>query len=112
MGLVGGGFGVLQNTILLVIFVAMVLLKGFAFIDACIRPLEAFTAADKQTKPFWLVILGLSLVLQFISPNPIGIFGILGTVASAVYLVGVRPAVREYGSRRRGGSSDGPYGPW
>lgn len=112
MGLLGGGFGVLQNTIVLVIFVALVLLKGFAFIDACIRPLEAFPAADKQTKPFWLVLLGLSLLLQFLFPDPISFFTILGVVASAVYLVGVRPAVREYGGKRRPGTSDGPYGPW
>jgi Protein of unknown function (DUF2516) len=104
-------FAALQNTIILVIFLAMVLLKGFAFIDACIRPLQAFPAADKQTKPFWLVILGLSLVLQFVF-DPISIFNLLGVVASAVYVVGVRPAVREVGGRRQGGSGDGPYGPW
>jgi hypothetical protein len=39
------------------------------------------------------------------------IFGLAAVVASAVYLVDVRPAVKQYRGRRPG-TSEGPYGPW
>lgn len=104
-------FVALSGAISLALFVAMMGLKGFAFIDACIRPLQAYPAAGKQTKPFWLVLLGLSLLVQLIFWDPISLFNIVGTVVSAVYLAGVRPALREIGGRR-GGRNEGPYGPW
>jgi hypothetical protein len=39
----------------------------------------------------------------------LGLLNLAGTIAAAVYLAGVRPAVREIG---RPGKGDGPYGPW
>lgn len=92
--------------------VLLLALKGYAFVDAIFRPLDAFPAADKQTKPFWLVILGLSLVVQLVFLEPINLFNIVGTVISAVYVVGVRPALKEAGGNRGGRNSEGPYGPW
>ena len=32
----------------------------WAFIDAAIRPKQAFVATGKQTKPLWLIILGVA----------------------------------------------------
>ncbi|MEO6205023.1 MAG: DUF2516 family protein, partial [Mycobacteriales bacterium] len=61
--------------------------------------------AGKLTKPIWLGILGVSLALSLAGRGSIfGIFGIVMAVAAIVYLVDVRPAVRE---RRPG---NGPYG--
>jgi uncharacterized membrane protein len=81
----------------LVLFVVVV----WAFIDACTRPAAAFAAAGKQTKPIWLAILGVSLLLT-LTPlaSVLGLFGIVIAIAAIVYLVDVRPAVREM---RRGG---------
>lgn len=106
-------FTITSGTISMVLLVLLLALKGYAFADAIFRPLESFPAADKQTKPFWLVILGLSLVVQLVFLQPINLFNIVGTVVSAVYVVGVRPALKEVGGSRGGGrSSEGPYGPW
>ena len=68
-------------------------LKIFALADALIRPAAAYVAMGKLTKPAWLAILGLSVLLGLVT----GLFGLLGIVtivAAVVYLVDVRPAVR------------------
>ena len=77
-------------------------LKLFALVDACIRPGAAYAAAGKLTKVAWVAILAIAALVG--GADVLGLFGLLGTVAAIVYLVDVRPAVREL----RGGSSGGP----
>ncbi|TXL87374.1 DUF2516 family protein [Streptomyces sp. NBC_01725] len=88
----------------------------FALVDAFIRREDAFRAADKQTKPFWLIILGIALVVSLIFPL-LSFLPIIGLIAVIVYFVDVRPAIRQTGGgggrgRSGGSSSDGPYGPY
>jgi hypothetical protein len=86
--------------------------ESWAFVDAIIRPKAAFPAAGKQTKPIWLIILGVAFVIGI--GGAVGalyllnVFPIVAFVAAAIYLVDVRPKVRALKS----GSSQGPYGPW
>jgi Protein of unknown function (DUF2516) len=107
-------FGAYQalNWFFLALLIAAFAVEGWAFFDAIRRPAPAFVAAGKQTKPLWLVILGVALViglggavgiLQIFSILPIVAF-----VAAAIYLTDVRPKVKDF----RGGSHQGPYGPW
>jgi hypothetical protein len=84
-------------------------LKAFALVDAAVRPGNAYAAADKLQKNFWLIVLGLAVVWNVIFPNPLGILNLIGLVAAIVYVVDVRPAVKAIG---RGGPQAGPYGPW
>ena len=42
---------------------AAVVVEVWAFVDAVRRPGPAFPAAGKQTKPLWLVILGVAAVI-------------------------------------------------
>jgi hypothetical protein len=94
------------------ISIALLFFAVFAFVDAAIRREDAYRAADKRTKPFWLILLGLSAVVIAIMPL-LSILPIVGLVATIVYMVDVRPAIREItGGGRRGSSSDGPYGPF
>ena len=87
----------------------------FAIVDAAFRREDAYRAADKHTKPFWLIVLGLSAVVIWLLPL-ISILPIIGVIATAVYMVDVRPALKQVtggrGGRYRGSSSDGPYGPF
>lgn len=96
-----------------VLWIGLLVLKAFAFGDVVMRPKEAFPVADKQTKTLWLILVGLALLIHLIPMfwSPLSLLNIAGTVAAGVYVAGVRPAVREAGGRR-GGKSDGPYGPW
>ncbi|MGW3652662.1 DUF2516 family protein [Streptomyces sp. NPDC000878] len=96
--------------------VALIVFSGFALIDAAVRREDAYRAADKKTKPFWLIILALAFVVNLIF-NILSFLPIIGLVATIVYMVDVRPALRGLpggGRSRKGGgsSSDGPYGPY
>lgn len=104
------GFGVLQGGLALVLTLAGLGLMVYALIDALrVRP-EAFPAAGKQTKNIWLLILGIALAANVALFNVLSIFGIAGVIAAAVYVLDVRPAVKQVGGGR--GADDGPYGPW
>jgi hypothetical protein len=97
-----------------VLSVAALCVEVWALVDAARRPAPAFVAAGKQTKPLWLVILGVAAVIGLWSstlggPNLVSLFPIVAFVAAAIYLTDVRPKVREF---RGGSSSSGPYGPW
>jgi hypothetical protein len=83
-----------------VVVLALLLFKVWAFVDALLRPAAAYTAADKLTKPAWLLLLGLSAVGQLFT-GFLGLIAILGTVASIVYVVDVRPALLEVTRGRR-----------
>lgn len=90
------------NAFLLVVDLALVALSVWAFADAVVRRAAAFPAAGKLTKPAWLAILGVCVVVSLLGSGVFGLLGIAVAVASIVYLVDVRPAVREVG----------PGGPW
>jgi hypothetical protein len=91
--------------------VAAFVVEAWAFVDAITRPAQAFTAAGKQTKPIWLIILGVAVAIGLYAAaygGAIGFLSVAAFVAAAVYLVDVRPKIKEF----RRGSSNGPYGPW
>jgi hypothetical protein len=77
-----------------VIHYAALALGAWALIDCVTRPTGAFPAASKLTKPAWLAItaVGTFVLFRF---DVLGFLGIIAIVAVIVYLVDVRPAVRE-----------------
>ena len=89
-----------SSLLLLALGFGALALKVWAVADAVSRPGPAYEAAGKLKKPIWIAILLAALVLQ--PTRILGIFGLLGLVAAIVYLVDVRPAVRELR----------PGGPW
>jgi len=112
ISILGSGVYGPLNYFFVALAVAAFVVETWAFIDAIIRPTQAYTAAGKQTKPIWMIILGVAFVLGLYSAAYGGVTGFLSVaafVAAAVYLVDVRPKVREI---RSGSSSNGPYGPW
>jgi hypothetical protein len=90
---------VIESTIMLVITLVLFAVKAFAFVDALGRPQQVFPAADRQTKKFWLLILGLFLVAHMLDWHPIGLLNLIGTIAALVYVLDVRPTVRALTSR-------------
>jgi uncharacterized YccA/Bax inhibitor family protein len=88
--------GLLLMVISLVTFVA----QAFAFVDAFTHRAEAYVAADKMTKQAWCIILGLAVVAHMLFWDPISLFNIAGIIATLVYLLDVRPALRELTQRR------------
>jgi hypothetical protein len=109
-------------TVVALISWALFFFAVFAFIDAAVRREDAYRAAGKNTKPFWLIILGIAAVVMKLF-SVLSFLPVIGLIAVIVYMVDVRPAVREVSGRgggggrgpwrrNRGSSSDGPYGPY
>lgn len=105
------GLGEAQGYVVLVLTIAALAIEVFAFVHALRTRADAFVAAGKRTKNFWLAITGVAALLGFVSLGNLGIFTILGVVAAGVYLADVRPAVETVQGRGTG-SHQGPYGPW
>ena len=90
-----------SSALLFVLGIGALVLKLWALIDSITRPAPTYPAAGKLTKPAWIAILAVSVLLGGL--GFLGIFAVIGTIAAIVYLVDVRPALREL--------SDGS-GPW
>lgn len=82
----------LVGTVLGVVQIAVLATAVYALVHAAMQRSDAYTAADKLTKPVWLVILGvcglMALVLQVMGMA-------IAACAAGVYLVDVRPRLLE-----------------
>ncbi len=88
----------LVGTVLFVLQIAVLVTTVYAFVHAAIQRPDAYTAAEKLTKPVWLVILGVGVLLALV----LGITGVaIAAVAAGVYLVDVRPKILEIQGKSR-----------
>ncbi|ABQ72204.1 transmembrane protein [Mycobacterium tuberculosis] len=87
---------------MLVLLVAVLVTAVYAFVHAALQRPDAYTAADKLTKPVWLVILGAAVALASILYPVLGVLGMaMSACASGVYLVDVRPKLLEIQGKSR-----------
>lgn len=95
-------FDTFQGALVLALWLVMLVVKGYAFIDCLRRPTAAFPAVGRQSKVLWLIITGLSAGtgLLYSVVSPLGIIGLAGIVVSLVYLFDVRPRIAEITGRR------------
>ena len=101
----------LQGWIVLLLSLAALGVEIYALVDCARRRSDAFTAAGKRTKGFWLGVTMVATLLGFVSVGGLGgILAIVAVIAAGVYLADVKPALDQVmGKGRR---SEGPYGPW
>lgn len=90
----------LETNVIFLVFVALTVVKLWALVDAITRPAAAFPAADKQTKAFWIWLLGLMFVAHMLFQSVFGILSLIGTVAAFVYLLDAKPALAAVTRRR------------
>ena len=87
----------LVDTVLSVLMIAVLVTTVYAFVHAAMQRPDAYTAAEKLTKPVWLIILGVAAALSFI-----GVFGMaIAACAAGVYLVDVRPKLLDIQGKSR-----------
>ena len=86
----------------LVVEVILLGVKIYAFVNCLMYSAEAYSAANKLTKPAWGIILGLGLVIQVVmaGSSPINLINLAFTIAAFVYLADVRPALASLTRRR------------
>ncbi|GAA4438563.1 DUF2516 family protein [Actinokineospora soli] len=83
--------------ILNVISWAAIPVGAFAFVHALLQRPDAYSAADRMSKPAWLGITAgaLAALLIFSFAGTGWIFWMAGLVAALVYIVDVRPKLIE-----------------
>lgn len=89
----------LTGVIILALVAAAAIVCLYAFVHAAMQRADAYTAADKLSKPVWLVILGVALLLIMVFQ---GVFGAaVAACAAGVYLIDVRPKLLEVQGKSR-----------
>ena len=87
-----------MGTVLFVVQIAVLVTTVYAFVHAALQRPDAYTAANKLTKPVWLLILGAGVLVGLV----LGVTGIaIAAVAAGVYLVDVRPKLLEIQGKSR-----------
>ena len=88
----------LVGTVLFVLQLAVLGTTLYAFVHAAMQRTDAYTAAEKLTKPVWLIILGAAGLLSLV----LGVTGVaIAAVAAGVYIVDVRPKLLEVQGKSR-----------
>ena len=81
---------------------AVLVVAVYAFVHAAMQRSDAYTAAEKLTKPVWLIILGVAVAMTSILYPVFGVLGIvIASCAAGVYLVDVRPKLLEIQGKSR-----------
>ncbi|KUH97211.1 DUF2516 family protein [Mycobacterium sp. IS-3022] len=89
----------LVGYVLFILQIAVLVTTVYAFVHAALQRPDAYTAADKLTKPVWLVILGVAGLLALVLGSVLG--PAIAAVAAGVYLVDVRPKLLEIQGKSR-----------
>lgn len=87
-----------QSWLLLAFKIVVWVFQILAFVDASRYRADAYPAANKQPKRTWLLILGASAFLGFLSLPPLQAMPLfvllIGVVVTVVYFSDVRKALR------------------
>ena len=79
------------------------MIQAFALVHCLTQRGDGFNALGTLPKGAWVAILAVCVVLTLLLRSGIGIFSLIGLAAAAIYLLDVRPGLRDL--------SDGK-GPW
>ncbi len=94
-----------QRLVFLALTVAAFGVQLWAFVDALRYKDENYRAVDKQSKKFWVILLGVGLALALIALPPLGqsiiFLNLLALVGAIVYLTDVRPKIKAVDPRNR-----------
>ena len=90
----GDLLGNVQGIVVIALWVILLPLKGFAFIDCLRAPTQVFPAVGRQSKILWLVLTGLALLTGLAPALTLNIFGIAGVVIALIYLFDIRPKIQ------------------
>lgn len=96
----------LERWIVTALTTVLLVIEVWALVNALrFRP-DAYVAADKRTKGFWILLTVVGVLLGGLSllGNGIGLLALVGVVMAGVFLADVLPALRTVM-----GNAQGPY---
>jgi len=85
----------IQDWLMFVLLLGVLALQVWALVDCVSRKAAAFSAAGKLTKPTWVLMTVLALIVVVLLRDVTNLVSYIAIIISSVYLADVRPAVRE-----------------
>ncbi len=79
----------------LLILIFSLIVQAVALIHCLTQRGDGFQAIGTLPKGAWAAILAVCIVLTLLLSGPIGIFGLIGVAAALVYLLDVRPGLKD-----------------
>lgn len=77
------------------VLIVLVVIEVVAFINCLTQRADAFPVVGSLTKPAWLAILGGAVLFSVLCGLRLPILAFAGVTAAAIYLLDVRPALRD-----------------
>ena len=84
----------------LVVLILSLIVQGVALVHCLTQRGDGFTTLGTLPKGAWVAILAICIVLTLLVSGPIGIFSLIGVGAAAIYLLDVRPGLRDLSDGR------------
>ncbi|AXO34038.1 DUF2516 family protein [Micromonospora chalcea] len=84
-----------QDVIQLILLVFALVVQGVALVHAVTQRGDGFAAIGTLPKGGWVAILAVCLLLTLLGFGPISLFGLIGIAAGLIYLLDVRPGLRD-----------------
>lgn len=91
-----------QAGIMLLLGLLALGMEIFALVHALRARPDAFVAASKQSKPIWVGLLAVAVLLGIAAVGGVGLLTIIGVVIAGIYLADVRPALEQVMGRSSG----------
>jgi hypothetical protein len=79
----------------LFVLILSLIVQGVALVHCLTQRGDGFAAIGTLPKGAWVAILAVCILLTLLVSGPIGIFGLIGVAAAAIYLLDVRPGLRD-----------------
>jgi len=77
------------------LFVFALVIEVVSFVHCLIQRPDAFPAINTLPKAAWLAMIGGSVLVTLLSQSALGILGLVAVTIAAIYLLDVRPALRD-----------------
>jgi hypothetical protein len=84
-----------QYVIGLILSIFALIVEGVALVHAITQRADAFPAIGTLPKGGWIAILAVCMVLTLLGFGPTSLFGLIGIAAALIYLLDVRPGLRD-----------------
>jgi hypothetical protein len=89
----------------LALLIVALVLEAFAFLNCLSQRNDSFAAIGTLSKGIWLALTGGAILVTLLSLRALGLLGFIALTIAAVYLLDVRPALRDAAE----GHGSGPW---
>lgn len=88
-------YDIVVSYLQLLILIFSLIVQAVALIHCVTQRGDGFQAIGTLPKGAWATILGVCILLTLLLSQPTGIFGLIGVAAALIYLLDVRPGLKD-----------------